>query len=103
MQKVLADQPNRYIFLLKMMCYQENIILFEIKSSVDVKKQFDRESAYKKKILKTKTDFDGNEATNFFDKKLPTAVSNHTCLAVISLDFSLNKDSNYCMQVFLKQ
>ena len=27
---------------------------------------------------------------------------NHTCLAVISLDFALNKGGNYYLQVFLK-
>ena len=29
--------------------------------------------------------------------------SNHTCLAVISLDFALEKDDNYYLQVFLKE
>ena len=29
--------------------------------------------------------------------------SNHTCLAVISLDSALNKDGNYYVQVFLKE
>ena len=29
--------------------------------------------------------------------------SNHTCLAVISLDFALKKDDNYYLQVFLKE
>ena len=29
--------------------------------------------------------------------------SNHTCLAVISLDFSLNKYGNYYPQVFSKE
>ena len=29
--------------------------------------------------------------------------SNHTCLAVISLDFSLNKYGNYYLQVFSKE
>ena len=28
---------------------------------------------------------------------------NHTCLAVISLDFVLNKGGNYYLQVFLKE
>ena len=28
--------------------------------------------------------------------------SNHTCLAVISLDSALKKDENYYLQVFLK-
>ena len=29
--------------------------------------------------------------------------SNHTCLAVISLDSALKKDDNYYVQVFLKE
>ena len=29
--------------------------------------------------------------------------SNHTCLAVIRLDFALKKDDNYYPQVFLKE
>ena len=29
--------------------------------------------------------------------------SNHTCLAMISLDYALNKDGNYYPQVFLKE
>ena len=29
--------------------------------------------------------------------------SNHTCLAVSSLDSSLNKDRNYYLQLFLKK
>ena len=33
---------------------------------------------------------------------MPKADSNHTCLAVISLDFTLKKDGNYYPQVFLK-
>ena len=30
-------------------------------------------------------------------------VSNHTCLAVISLDSALKKDENYYSQMFLKE
>ena len=30
-------------------------------------------------------------------------VSNHTCLALISLDSALEKDQNYYPQVFLKE
>ena len=39
---------------------------------------------------------------NFYDKKIPKDDSNHTCLAVITLDSGLNKDENYYPQVFLK-
>ena len=44
-----------------------------------------------------------NEVTNFHDKNIPKADSNHICLAVISLDFALKKDENYYPQVFLKE
>ena len=39
----------------------------------------------------------------FMIKKMPKVDSNHTCLAVISLDSALKKDDNYCLQVFLKE
>ena len=34
-------------------------------------------------------------ATHFYDKGMPKAGFNHTCLAVISLDSTLRKDENY--------
>ena len=39
----------------------------------------------------------------FHDKKIPKVDSNHTCLAVISLDSALKKDENYYSEVFLKE
>ena len=36
-------------------------------------------------------------------KQIPKVDSNHTCLAVISLDSALKKDGNYYSQVFLKE
>ena len=39
----------------------------------------------------------------FMIKKIPKVDSNHTCLAVISLDFALKKDDNYYWHVFLKE
>ena len=45
----------------------------------------------------------GNEVTDFYDKKNSKVDSNHTCLAVISLDFALKKDGNYYLEVFLKE
>ena len=36
----------------------------------------------------------------FTKKKIPNVDSNHTCLAVISLDTSLKKDEDYYPQVF---
>ena len=38
----------------------------------------------------------------FYDKQIPKLNSNHTFLAVISLDFALKKDDNYHPQVILK-
>ena len=45
----------------------------------------------------------GNEVTDFYDKKNSKVDSNHTCLAVISLDFALKKDDSYNLEVFLKE
>ena len=38
---------------------------------------------------------------DFYDKGVPKGESNHTCLAVGSLDSAMNKDRNYYLQVFL--
>ena len=35
------------------------------------------------------------EVTNFYGKKDPKLDSNHTCLAISSLDSALRKDDNY--------
>ena len=53
--------------------------------------------------MKTKIKSHGDEVTDFYDKKIPKLDSNHTCLAVISLDSALKKDDNYYLQVFLKE
>ena len=52
--------------------------------------------------MKTKIKPHGDKATDFHDKKIPTMVSNHTRLAVTTLDSALNKDGNYSLQIFLK-
>ena len=41
--------------------------------------------------MKTKIKSNGDEVTDFYDKKLPKTDSNHICLAVISLDSALKK------------
>ena len=51
-----------------------------------MKKEFDSEPVYNKGFLKTKIKFDGDEVTDFYDQKIPKVGSNHTFLAVISLD-----------------
>ena len=53
--------------------------------------------------MKTKTKFYGDEVADFYDKEMPKMDSNHTCLAVISLDSGLNKNRNCYPQVFLKE
>ena len=44
--------------------------------------------------MKTKIKSYGDEVTDFYDKQIPKVDSDHTCLAVISLDSALNKDGN---------
>ena len=72
------------------------------KISADIKK-INSEPVYNKKNLKTKIKFHGNEAAKFHDKEVPKAGSNHTCLAVIAIDFALKKEENYYPQMFLKE
>ena len=44
-----------------------------------------------------------DEVTDFYDKNIPKLDSNHTCLAVNSLDSVLKKDENYYPQIFLRE
>ena len=44
-----------------------------------------------------------DKVTDFYDKEIPKVCSNHTCLAIISLDSALKKDESYYPQVFLKE
>ena len=44
----------------------------------------------------------GAEVTDIYDKKFPTVDSNHTFLAVISLDSALKKDGSYYQKIILK-
>ena len=53
--------------------------------------------------MKTKIKSHGHEVKNSCDKEISKADSNHTCLAVITLDSALNKNGNYYPQVFLKE
>ena len=53
--------------------------------------------------LKTKIKSYGDEVADFYDNEISKADSSRTCLAVISLGFSLKKDANYYLQVFLKE
>ena len=69
------------------------------KVSANIKKEFDSEPFYNKNFLKTKLKSYGDNATDFYDKKIPNVNSNYICLAVISLDSALKKDENYYLQV----
>ena len=51
--------------------------------------------------MKTKIKSNSDEVTDFYDKKILKVGSNHTCLAVISLDSVLKKDENYYPQVLM--
>ena len=72
------------------------------KVSADIKKIIDSKPVHKKFFLKTKIKSDGDETIDFHYKEVPKVGSNHTCLAIISLDFVFEKDENYYPQVFLK-
>ena len=94
---------NRCIFWLKMMPYWRNIIVFRIKSALILIFWFDNELVYYKNVLKTKIKSYEGETTDFYGKEIPKTGSNHTCLAVITIDAALEKDENYYSQVFLKE
>ena len=72
------------------------------KVSVDIKKEFDGRPVYDQNYFKTKTKYD-NEVTDFCNKKIPKLDSNHTCLAVLTLDSALKKMIVIIRRVFLKQ
>ena len=65
-----------------------------VKVSADIKKEFHSEPVYNKEFLKTKIKPHGEEVTGFYGKGIQKMDSNHTCLAVISLDPALKKNDN---------
>ena len=71
------------------------------KVSADIKKEFDKKPVCSGNVLETKIKSHGHEVTDFYDRKIPKLESNHTCLAVISLDSATKKDDNYYPQIFL--
>ena len=73
------------------------------KVSAEIKKELDCEPVYNKEYLKTKIKSNVDEVTDFYDKKIPKVDSNHTFVAVISMDFFLKKDGSYYPQVILKE
>ena len=53
--------------------------------------------------MNTKIKSHGDKVTDFLDKAIPKALSNHPGLAEINLDFALKKYEHYYPQVFLKE
>ena len=70
------------------------------KVSADIKKEFDSKPFHNKKSWKIKIRSYGDEVTDFYNNGIPKVDSNHTCLAVISLDSVLKKDENCFLQLF---
>ena len=58
---------------------------------------------YDQNYLKTKIKYHDTEVTDFFNKKIPKLDSNHTCLAITTLDSALKKMIVIICKVFLKQ
>ena len=101
--KTFDGQTKRMYFLIEVDDLLEKYNTIWDKIIADIKKEFDSEPAYNKNFLKTKIKSHSNEVTEFYDKEIPNAESNHTSLAVISLDSALKKDNSYYSQVFLKK
>ena len=83
------------------MTYCKSIILFGINSALILTKNLIANLSTIKKIFKTKIKCYSDEATDFYNNKIPNAGSDHTYLAVITIDSHL--DDNYYPQVFLKE
>ena len=62
------------------------------KISIDIKKEFGSKPVYNKILRWWSCRFE-----------MPKAGSNHTCLAVITIDSALKKDENCYLEVFLKE
>ena len=68
---------NGCYFWLKIRNCWKYIIIFEIKSIIILKKEFDCESIYNKKTLKTKIRSGGDEAKDFYTRKISETGSNY--------------------------
>ena len=99
-EKIILFKNNNIINIIQNNI-QNNTIWDKV--SADIKKEFDREPVYNKNYLNTKIKSHSEEVRDFYDEKIPQLDSNHTCLAVISLDSTLKKNGNYYPQVFLKE
>ena len=87
-------QAKRMCFLIEDDQLLEKFNTIWYKLSADIKKEFDSKPAYNKTFFKSRIKSYDDEVTDFYDKEIPKVSSDHTCLAVISLDFALKKDGN---------
>ena len=78
--KFYDGQTKSMYFLIKYDGFLEKYNTIWDKISADIKKKFDSEPVYNKNYLKTNIKSHDNEATDFYDKKIPKLDSNHTCL-----------------------
>ena len=79
-----------------------NHIWEKVKSSI--KKEFDSESAYNEKYIKTKIkSYKGKINTNFHNNKLPKEGSQCICLSVILINSVFRTGKSYYPQVFLEE
>ena len=92
--KSYAGQTKWMYFLIEYDDLLEKYNTICVKVSTDIKKEFDSEPVYNKEFLKMKIKPHGDEVTGFYDKGIQKMDSNHTCLAVISLDPALKKNDN---------
>ena len=69
-----------------------------------IKKEFDSNSVYIGKYIKTKIKvYNKKVNTNFHGNKMPKESLECVCLSVVLLDLVLKKDYKYCTQVFLEE
>ena len=94
---------NRCIFFIKYDNLLKKYNNIWDKISADIKNQVNSKPVYNKKVLKTKTKFYSDKATDFQDREVPKIDTNYTCLAVTSLDYVLKIDENYYLQMSLKE
>ena len=85
------------------MTYWTSITLFEIKSALILKKDFDSKFVYNNFFLKTKINSCLDKTTDFHGKEVSKVGSNYNCLAVISLDSALKEEGIYYPQLLFKE
>ena len=81
MQNVMVVKLNECINNCKnAIIFLEKYNTFWDKVSADIQKEFDNKHVYNKIFLKTKTEFYGNQTTDFPDNKIPNTDTDYACL-----------------------